>query len=734
MKNKRITFLILAVLLIGSSYIMYAASVGTLDLYSAPAPIRSVLSFLRILHPAKFTVLDDEQIDEMVNSIILLRNPNSKLTISHLGHPGYERLAFIYDKAIDALVLKATGHQAEAEEVIDYFADKLKIPIEDLYAKRDSNNICGAIHLIKDRKRRGRWLKSFTNSVNVDSKKPYGESILEFYTTPGPTSFLIYAMLIVNGEKYLDEAKMLGEVLLSMQDPGGGIRDGNRAPKKVHTEPHVDGCAAFLMLYKATGEQKWLVSARRGYSWFRNNVFMPDLGIVHQGKWEEGESTIFAEDCYSWTLAGPVGDMMSLDQLRQVTKRMLTKSLVRVTLDLPGKGKTTVTLVDFTDPKDERAKIVRGGFHPMGSVEWTGGAILALQKNAVRAWKAGRKEISRFYKALAETLFAETLKCFYPLKDSKCRMTFYATGQDVEVGPFGSARRDSAAGWRTPYFNAVSTKGKVLVHGGSPVGNWILLPYMGVNPFIIDDDYKKTYDSIIVGEYYVKTAKEFIDKAAEERTFVETIPGEIPDPATQIIEPRIYNGQIWKALTAAFSAEKHQDPVKAKACYRQAMAWAEKTLSDPVWYRKAKEENDRKQKEFGGLIYYPWGMVCANNDHPYHTAIMRYSLLNEIAVSMWAMVRCNYELGNISEAKYWIRKIIEDVPLHQVAVNTRQEGAPIIGYWNAIISWEDNPGNIALDEKIGSIYRQTLKENHYRHTRPAVMRYSDSDVKRRLEF
>ena len=52
-------------------------------------------------------------VEGIASAIINTRNPDTKLSPSHWGHPGYENLAFLYDETVDALILKAAGRQKE---------------------------------------------------------------------------------------------------------------------------------------------------------------------------------------------------------------------------------------------------------------------------------------------------------------------------------------------------------------------------------------------------------------------------------------------------------------------------------------------------------------------------------------------------------------------------------------------------------------------------------------------
>lgn len=647
-------------------------------------------------------------IDGMVNAIINTRNPDTKLSASHWGHPGYENLAFLYDKAVDALALKAAGHQKEAEDILDYINGRLSIPLSEAVRGADTNNIYGIIKLLNSD---GKILKSPINSINISSNRRQGSGVLEFWTTPGPLAFLIFSMLAVNEEKYKETSIQLGEALASMQDSSGGVRDGDRAIDKVHTEPHMDAFSAFLMLYQVTGDSVWKTRADNAYRWFEKNVYHPKDGIIDQGLWAGRRSDIFAEDAYAWTMAGPAGDRIPVAILKRLTDTMLKNSLSRITLLLPDGSTRTVTLVDFSDPDDQRVISARGGFHPMGSVEWTGGAVLALQKNAVRLWDSGDKAAARHYKAMAEYLFAQSMKCFYKVDDIDGVMTFYATGQGYEVAPFGSVRSGFSEGWVTPSFLAKTADGEKVIQGGSSVGIWPLLPYLGVNPFILRDGYKKIYDKIPVSGKDRVAAFQFIDKIAGEHPMNEVMCKRALQPPTQIIEPVVFVKEMWRAIV---NAEQGRRCEGEKNCYETAIKWASKVVSDPTWVKLAKRDNAFKDTEFHGLINYKWGQGYIENSHPAHRAIFRYPLLNEMGCAMWGLATANFELGNFDSAKYWMGRIIDDVPLHQIAVIREGFDAPgehtIIGFWNAIVSWETNPDNNPRTGKIAKLYREVLAE------------------------
>ena len=398
---------------------------------------------------------------EISKALIALGDPKTKLAPSHTGHPGFQDAAFLYDKAVDALVLKAAGADQEARSILDYFALKLDIPMSEVVRNADANGIYGILKLYPSVDHP--QTLSVVNAFSIRSQEREGEGKVEYWTTPGPLAFMVMAFLNVDRVKYFPAALKLGETLLAMQREDGGITDGDRDARNIHTEPHMDSLSAFLMLYDVTGDKKWQQAADRAWTWFVKNVYRSASGVVYQGIRPSGPSEIFATDAYSWTMAGRGGDRLSLDDLARLTDQMLKKSLSQVTLELPDGKTKALTLVDFSDARDMRLVADRGGYHPMGSVEWVGGVILALQKNAVRFWEAGdarHRDQARVYKAMAEFLNTQAMNSFYTLEGLDGMISFYATGQWIATGH----------GWKTPYFYVKDKDGNPMIKGGSTIG------------------------------------------------------------------------------------------------------------------------------------------------------------------------------------------------------------------------------------------------------------------------
>jgi hypothetical protein len=674
--------------------------------------------------------------DEIVNSIVVLQNQKTGLCPSHYGHPGYEDLAFFYDKSVDALILKAAGRQTEAENILDYFTKRLDIPIDEIRTKMDTNNIYGILKLLRLNDTQQTEIRSLINTVDISSDWPQGRAILEFWTTPGPLSFFIFALLQVNASKYAKYARMIGDVIILMQAEGICIIDGDRAPGRIHTEPHADGFAALLMLYDVTKEKKWKDAAEGAYSCFENKLYDPGEARIIQGEWSGTPTEIFALDAYSWSMAGPIGDRLKLDNLKKCTEFMLKKSLVKLSVLLPGDIRKEVILCDFTDPQNAEVKKSRGGFHPMGTIEWTAGVVLALQKNSTRLWKGDQQETARYYKAMAEKLMNECMSCFYQIGKTGCKMTFYASGQGIEVAPFGSIRSGFNGGWKTPFYY-VKEDDSVLVSGGSSVGAWILLPYLGSNIFILGDDYKNTYDQIALKEEDIKKAEKFLEEAAAERYFREDIVTSAPLGDIEIIEPYIFNKKVWESMGLAFGFAKEGNAGQARKHFKAAIVWAKIVVNNAEWMKLAKRDNMLKKETLKGIVSYPWGTTFKNNSHPCHTAILRYPLLNEIALSCWALTVANYELGNKDEAGYWMREIIKELSLHQIPVTVTTEAGEntdlIKGYWNALISWRDNPGNNQIDEKLGTLYRRLVENENLYEYEPELVLLDLDDEKQQTQ-
>jgi len=163
------------------------------------------LGFLSVDHFLNAGEFTRDQIDRLTGLIALtitgLRDDATSIAPSHVGHPGFENLKFTYDAAIDALVLMSKGDQEGAERILDYFAEKLNISLEEVRRLADSNHIYGIIKLMESSE--GIYdIKGLINAFDRTSTKPQGQGQLEYYSTPGPISFMGLAFLHVNRHKF----------------------------------------------------------------------------------------------------------------------------------------------------------------------------------------------------------------------------------------------------------------------------------------------------------------------------------------------------------------------------------------------------------------------------------------------------------------------------------------------------------------------------------------------------
>lgn len=659
----------------------------------------------------------------VTEGLMEMRNPRTKMVRSHWGHPGFERLGFLYDNSVAAMVLNSAGYKQEAEDILDYIVAKYRMPKNWIEANEDCHNLFGIIKLL--RADSGARLKSVINTIDIENESVIGKGLFEYNTTPGPVSYLIFALLSVNPDKYLSDAANLGYVLLSFQRDDGAVVDGDRNRERVYTESHMDAHAAFRMLYGFTKLKKWKTAADRAMDWFKKNVYESATGRIYQGLWESGwTNKAFAADSYSWLMAGPAGDELPVNEIRKIADHWLDRVLTRITLKLPDQSTRTLVLTDFTDPTNEETIQVRDGFHPLGSPEWTGGAVLALQKTSVRLWNAGDRETARTYKSLAEILMNQVFRSYYRVPGMKGMITFYSTGQSECVGPFGNGTSPEARGWITPLYYIDNSDPSKKVMGGSAIGSWPMMIFYGMNPFQLNDPYRKTYDKIDLNETSELSANEIIERSTATRTWREKVPTAITSPVAQIMEPNGYSTRIWDNLSRADRSREKKDSAAANTCYRKVIDDCLTVLNDTEWVRLAKFENGIKRKEIGGLVWYPWGKTYANNDSELLNQVLRYPILNELSVAVYGLVVANYELGNLDETKRYMELMMDDYSLHQIAVLDNSGLTPrglISGFWNALVSWEDSLGYMTRDGDLGKIFAGILRERRVRYVKPETV-------------
>jgi len=630
---------------------------------------------------------------DIVQGVRSLCDTPSGLAISHYRHPSYDDISFVYDSAVAALILYYGGEQAAARRITDYFDALIKDAADKPADEYDYSGIYGGI---KAAAINGKYVLGIVNCLDNRIYKIPGRARLEFFVTPGPASFLIYSFLHIDKDKYLESAVCLGELLLAMKQTDGAVIDGDRS-RRFHSEPCGDVYAAFKMLYSVTGDERWRSAAEKVANWLKNNIYDQNEHTVWQGVWDGRVNKVFAEDVFAWGIAAGIWDGLDANEIFAMNEKLLERFLVHVDMLLPDIGRQSLYLVDFTDPLDEKTILVRKGKHPTGSVEWSGGAVLALKRSAVRLYKARHYSQAGKLKACAMLLEDSCLRSFYHAPGVSGAITFYATAQGVEVGPFGAINESTVEGWQTPYFYLDNKDER---QGGSVVGAWPLLPYLKINPFIIDDEDLKDYDKVTVVDDDRAYAKEIFEKFTQNKNYKENLPKEAIGKHTIVVEPQEYNRRMWDAY-------KKNDFVLMRE-------WALKVIAEKDWIKLAAKENEDKLKRYGGLVEYEWGRVYDDNSSPEHRKILAYPVLNELGAAYWALIVASYELHNYDDIPGYFKKMVDEALLHQIpAVVDEKVLEPLIkGYWSAVAQFcrpvyptaRDREINRILKEKLGNDY------------------------------
>ena len=618
-----------------------------------------------------------EIVDKLVKGLLAGRDPVTGLVPSHPGHPNFQNIEFLYDLAHNAEELWAAGRQSEAEKLLDYVDDRIRLSTEQVKARRSMYGVHGLRWFLESpfAWANGAVLQGVNNALNTQSTAPEGASILEYFATPGPMAWVGMVMLQVNPSKYRKSADLLAGWLRAMQGPDGGIYDGNRGPGNVHVEPHMDAMDFFRMMSRSG-------DADRAWAWFEKNALDKEKGEIVQGVWNGQPHPLHATDAYTWTIAGNA-ERMDAGLLGKLVDTVERKSLVKVTFIRPDGKTVTAVMSDFTDPEDPEVKKApeneldgnhRGGYFPMGTAEWTAGMATMYQVAAIRMWDLGQKDKASEYKAKAQALLAEIQKSFYE-HEGGLRAT-YATAPWVATGH----------GWRTPIFQKAGD--------GSASSQWVIFPLAERNPFKLGAEGDLSGRLAGIPSLPAEQGQKLLESAVKHPAFVTPKTTSFPESATYVWEPGWFLNKAGDG-SGGWGAFNRGD-------YAAATKWAGIVVKE--WGKMAAAEQKRKAAEVGGIVKYPWG--TPHDDVPHlKDAIWRYPLLNEIGAAAWMLAASAFEQGKKEEAKKWIGWIVENVPFHQIAADAR--GA---GYWNALVSWELNPGNNPRDAQMGVLYQEVLKE------------------------
>jgi hypothetical protein len=367
-------------------------------------------------------------------------------------------------------------------------------------------------------------------------------------------------------------------------------------------------------------------------------------------------------------------------------------------------------LADNYDALDERIIAARQESHPSGSPALTAQLILALQLNAARLYYADYNT-SSLYKAIAEELLSQLRNIYYPIPTTNGRLAMRETAQTTPIPPYGADESAILARNTPPLYYVQSQNTEAIA--GSCDSAWIFFPEYLTNPFSLLDNEMYVYKQIPLTDLDQTRAVTLLNFYAQEHFYTEQ-PTTMPDSEFSPPEPEEYNKRMWIHFAAALTAKNNNDFTGMRYEYGIAQQWAEKTLNNSAWYTLARHENATKASRSHGLINYPDSTTFPKNDNKLHREIWKYPLLNELGAAAWVMAVSEFEMGNYPECKKWITKIVKDFPLHQIAKTTKNADTGafdlINGYWNAIVAWEKNPDKDYREEKMKTIYFETLKE------------------------
>lgn len=657
---------------------------------------------------------------DLIYSLHSMADKKTGLSPDYWGDDRFADYATLSHKMLDVLAYHASGYQNHAEKILDFFARRLDIPREEIAAKKDSNNNYGILKLITHSSA-GTDHVGILDGLSTSNNSIAGKAQSNFFVSPRSLSLAISAFLHVNQDKYKKYALLLGETLLAFQDnETGAIVDNDRIRNYTHSIEQIAAYSAFEMLSSVDDDPKWAEAAESALYWFTSRVFSSTQLAVAQGYGNSKSNQVYTTAAYTSYLLSSAADKLSISTIKSMTDKILEKSLSNISLYLPDGRWIQATLADEYAPESRKIISARGELHPRGSFEQTVYLILMLQKNAVRLINHDFDAAKR-YKAIAESLTLDLSNTFYKVKGLRGLTSFSDTWQNKAYIQLGANPTTMQEKIYSPYFFVENKEfpAKSLV-GGSSISAMFNLIFYGINPFVLNDKFSDRYISLPINEQHRSDAIYKIKLAIRKKIINEPTPEESTDDIT-FSEPGKYNEQMWKYFSQAEGYKANGDMYNSRIAYENALSWALKTVNNTKWYLLAMTENKKKSRQHGGIIDYPYGITFPRNDSTLHNAIMRYPLLNEMGAAMWAIAVINYEFTNREESKKWIRKMIENIPLHQIPTTTLSDDGKerlINGYWNALIAWEDNPSQQVRDQKMNSLYMEVLDEMNIDSAKP----------------
>jgi len=354
---------------------------------------------------ASFVDVEEKGVSSMYSWVKNHQNNFTGLVVSYEGDKGMEDWAFTYDQSLACQCFILMGDKDNARMVLDFYKHKA----EKIYG-------------------------GFANAYDACAG-----SVTEYTVHAGPNIWLGIAMMRYmerfQDEEYLRIAQQLGVWLIELQreDKESGIRGGPQF-RWFSTEHNLDAYAFFNMLYRLTGDQKYLDSKDLVFKWIEKNAFSMREGRLNRGK---GDATI-ATDTFAWAIAAIGPELlkdsgMDPDQIIDFAE---TNCMVTTDYKRPGNEVLKVTGFDF----GKYEHLPRGGII---STEWTAQMIVTLKIMARYHEDDNSFLKAAYYKNKADFYLSELQKMMI-VSPSKM-------GQGEGCLPYASQDNvDTGHGWRAP--------------------------------------------------------------------------------------------------------------------------------------------------------------------------------------------------------------------------------------------------------------------------------------------
>jgi hypothetical protein len=457
---------------------------ATADLFHAPARAPPLLSAAPAMEADFINIKKLAPL--VVSGLAKNGNPKTGLPSSHLDDPAQVSTLHKYDLAFTSIALARNGHRDLAKERLNYVATRSRISSDTVIGGwkpyPNKEGVYGLRRVQKFEFRPGQTLDvdGVVNAIYTRSTEPEGRGAAGNDVTPGPEGWMIDAYLEVDADAFLEDAVRSARTLLKFQRADGAFVDGTAAPDKPLNEPHmsaysgVNRLAGVLEKKKDSRAPEFRKAANAARQWFVRERLRKGIPSDEH----------FAPDQITWTTPQLQGDM-TLEQEDAFLNTAERRSLF-VADYVRGDGRrVNHVMLDFSDPSDpsirtlrEKYAAAREGREPrsnayiaVGSNEWFAGDILARKAHAVRAWRAGNKQMAIRSKAIAEASLREIRKAYFIHPDG------------AAYGAYSNERNQTGHYW-------VTAEGSRALAAG-----FVVFAVQGYNPQT-GEDYSPVYDQI----------------------------------------------------------------------------------------------------------------------------------------------------------------------------------------------------------------------------------------------